>query len=437
MNARQRAAAFAGVSAHVADVARAETDHRASLLAQRRVHQLARLTRSQHFAGRRIHRLHEDLVLHDVQAVVRLARSGAGTVDIGQAVEVDHLRAPEVLDGLARGLDGATRLAGHDDGVDVEVFLGVEALLLGDLAEVPRVGRRRPDDGGLVLLEHEQQAVGRHGAHPDGQRAQALRADDVGAAHVQGEVQAVHVAVVRAHARLPEQTSLGVLPQVEVLLREGADRGHARRARRGGHEDDLFLGHGAHLAEEAAHMLRLALRLLVAEGELRDVVERFDVARLHAGLVERALVVHCVVVCVGHHVLQALKLQRLKLRPRHAFDLRIIVLLIVGDVLRHGCSLFVCVSLLVSPLRAVSPQAFARLHVPGAFAHASRALALRRPPCALGPAELSIANVSHETFVRYQGLCAQCSVLHETTNATQTQPFGSFDVLMVCYRWSR
>ena len=99
-----------------------------------------------------------------------------------------------------------------DDGVDVEVFLGVEALLLGDLAEVPRVGRRRPDDGGLVLLEHEQQAVGRHGTHPDGQRAQALRADDVGAAHVQGEVQAVHVAVVRAHARLPEQTSLGVLP---------------------------------------------------------------------------------------------------------------------------------------------------------------------------------------------------------------------------------
>ena len=411
MNARQRAAAFAGVSAHVADVARAETDHRASLLAQRRVHKLARLTRSQHFAGRRIHRLHEDLVLHDVQAVVRLARSGAGTVDIGQAVEVDHLRAPEVLDGLARGLDGATRLAGHDDGVDVEVFLGVEALLLGDLAEVPRVGRRRPDDGGLVLLEHEQQAVGRHGAHPDGQRAQALRADDVRAAHVQGEVQAVHVAVVRAHARLPEQTSLGVLPQVEVLLREGADRGHARRARRGGHEDDLFLGHGAHLAEEAAHMLRLALRLLVAEGELRDVVERFDVARLHAGLVERALVVHCVVVCVGHHVLQALKLQRLKLRPRHAFDLRIIVLLIVGDVLRHGCSLFVCVSLLVLPLRAVSPRAFARLRVPGAFAHASRALSLRRQPCALGPAELSVAmfHVKHSFATRvYARNAAYC-----------------------------
>ena len=88
-------------------------------------------------------------------------------------------------------------------------------------------------------------------------------------------------------------------------------------------------------------MLRLALRLLITEGELRDVVERLDVGGLHAGLVERALVVHRVVVCIGHHILQALQLQRLKFRPRHAFDLRIVVLLIVGDVFRHGCSLFV------------------------------------------------------------------------------------------------
>ena len=141
-------------------------------------------------------------------------------------------------------------------------------------------------------------------------------------------------------------------------------------------------------------MLRLAFRLLVAEGELRDVVERFDVARLHAGLVERALVVHRVVVCVGHHVLQALKLQRLKLRPRHAFDLRIIVLLIVGDV-----------------LRAVSPRAFARLRVPGAFAHASCALSFRRQPCALGPAELSVAmfHVKHSFATRvYARNAAYC-----------------------------
>lgn len=222
---------------------------------------------------------------------------------------------------------------------DVEIGARVVALLLRHLAQVPRVGRRRPDDGGLVLLQHEQQAVRGHGAHPDGQRAQALRADDVGAAHVQREVERMHVAVVRAHAGLPEQARLGILPQVEVLLREGAHRGDARGAGRGGHEDDLLLGYGAHLAEEAAHVLRLALRLLVDERELGDIVERFDIARRHAGLVERAAVVRRVLVCVGHHVLQALQLQRLELGPRHAFDLRIVVFLGYGDVLRHGCSL--------------------------------------------------------------------------------------------------
>ena len=230
VDTRQRAPALARVGGHVADVARAEADHGTRLLHERGVHQLARLARCQHLAGRRVHRLHEYLVLHDMQAVVRLARGGAGTVDVGQAVEVHDLRTPEVLDALARRRDGAARLAGHDDGVDVEIGARVVALLLRHLAQVPRVGRRRPDDGRLVLLQHEQQAVRGHGAHPDGQRAQALRADDVGAAHVQREVERMHVAVVRAHAGLPEQARLGVLPQVEVLLREGAHRGDARGA---------------------------------------------------------------------------------------------------------------------------------------------------------------------------------------------------------------
>ena len=295
----------------------------------------ARLARSQHLARLRIHGLHQDLVFNDMQAVVLLAGRGAGAVDVGQAVEVHDLRAPQVFDGLARGRDGAACLAGHDDGVDVEVALRVEALFLRDLAQMPRVTRRRPDDRGLVLLEHEEQAVGRHRPHPDGKRAQTLRADDVRAADVQREVERMDVAVVRAHAGLPEQARLGVLPQVEVLLRKGTHRGNARRTRRRGHEDDLFFGNGAHLAEKRSHMLRLALGLLVAKGELRDVSKRLQVARRDAGLVERALVVHRVLVRVGHHVLQALQLQRLQIGTRHAFDFGVVVFLIVRNVLRH------------------------------------------------------------------------------------------------------
>ena len=275
-----------------------------------------------------------------MQAVLRLAHGRAGAVDVGEPEEVDHLRVPQILDGLAGALDGAARLAGHDDGVDGEVGARVEALLLDLLAERPGVGRARPDDGGLVLLQHEDEAVARHRAHPDGERAQALGADDVRATHVQGEVQAVHVAVGRAHAGLPEQPRLGVLPQIEVLLGKGAHRGHARGAGRGGHEDDVLLGHRAHLAEEAAHVLGLALGLLVDEGELLQILQGLDVLGFHAGLVEGALVVHRVVVGVANHLLKALKLHGLQFGARHALDLGIIVLLVVGNVLlRHHCSL--------------------------------------------------------------------------------------------------
>ena len=178
---------------------------------------------------------------------------------------------------LARGRDGAACLAGHDDGVDVEVAAsGRSPFPSRSRPDATRRTRRRPDDGGLVLLQHEEQAVGGHGAHPDGKRAQTLRADDVGAADVQREVERMDVAVVRAHAGLPEQARLGVLPQVEVLLREGAHRGNAGGAGRGGHEDDLLLGNGAHLAEErcprAASRARSSCRI---KGNFAMSVKRF------------------------------------------------------------------------------------------------------------------------------------------------------------------
>ena len=139
MDATQSAAALALLGGEVADVTGAEADHGASLLHERGVHKLAHLTGGQHLACGRVHRLHEDLVLHDVQAVVRLAGRRARTVDVGQAEKVDHLRVPQVLDGLARALDGAARLAGHDDRVDREVGARIEALLLDLLAQSPGV----------------------------------------------------------------------------------------------------------------------------------------------------------------------------------------------------------------------------------------------------------------------------------------------------------
>ena len=193
--------------------------------------------------------------------------------------------------------------------MDAEVLARVEPFLLRLLAKRPSIRGGRPDDGRLILLQHEQQAVGRNRTHPDGERAELLCAHDVGAADVEREVQPVHIAVVRTHTRLPEKARFGRLPQVEVLLREGAHRGNASRTGRGRHEHDVFLGNGAHLAEETSNMLRLALRLLIDEGKLLDVGERGDILGLHACLIERALVVHRVLVCVLHHRLQALELE--------------------------------------------------------------------------------------------------------------------------------
>src|SRR5699024_8679792 len=109
-----------------------------------------------------------------------------------------------------------------------------------------------------------------------------------------------------------------------------------------------------------------------------------------------------VLVRVGHHVLQTLQLQLLKLGPRHAFYFRIVVLLIVGNVLCHGCSLFAC--------------------VPVATCAAPRRVWRWSAPC-----EAPVCT----------GTRAQSSVLHETTNPPRTQPSRSFDVLMLCYRKNR
>ena len=87
-------------------------------------------------------------------------------------------------------------------------------------------------------------------------------------------------------------------------------------------------------------MLGLALGFLIDERELLQVLQGFDVGGRHTGLVERALVVHRVVVGVLDHLLQTLELHLLQLGTRHALDLGIVVLLVVGNVLlRHHCSL--------------------------------------------------------------------------------------------------
>ena len=123
-----------------------------------------------------------------MQAVFCLAHRCTCAVDVGQTEEIDDLSAPQILDRLTRRRDRTARLACDDDGVDAEIFARVEPLLLRFLAKRPSVGRGRPDNGRLILLQHEQQAIGRHRTNPDGERAEFLRTHNVGAADVERKV---------------------------------------------------------------------------------------------------------------------------------------------------------------------------------------------------------------------------------------------------------
>ena len=261
-----------------------------------------------------------------MQAVLRLAHGGAGAEDIRQAVEVIDLRAPQVLNGLPGRLDRAAQLTGHDDLFDIQVLLGINAGLERLFPQLPGIGRAGPDDGGLIGLEHKEQALAGQRAAPDAQGAEVLGADDVRAAHIEGEVEGMDIPVVGPHADLPEPAALRFLELIKILLGEGAHGGHAGGTGRSGNEDHVLLRHGGQFPQEGTHTLGIPLGLLVNKGELLNVLQGLDIGRLHAGLVKGPLVIRSVVIGELHDLLEVLQLLLLQLRARKGFQFLIPVL---------------------------------------------------------------------------------------------------------------
>ena len=169
--------------------------------------------------------------------------------------------------------------------------------------------------------------------------------------------------------------------QVEVTPAEGADRGHAVE-RRGAMKMTSSSG-TEHISPKKLPTCCVSrLRLLVAEGEsrCRQAIRCRPASRRPRQA--RACSTPC---CRMRrpHVLQAPAAAPSSSRPRHAFDLRIIVLLIV----RMSFAMVTPCSCAVSSLPARSPT------------------------------ELSFGMFRYGNICSYQDICAQCSVLHETTNA--------------------
>ena len=188
----------------------------------------------------------------------------------------------------------------------------IHALALHLLGDRQHVRRRHHDDVRLEVVDQLHLPLGHAAGHRDHRGAERLRA--VVRAQPAGE-EAVAVSdvddVARAAARRADRARHHRRPRVDVLRRVADDRRLAGRARRRVDADDL-------LARDREHPERIVVAqvLLGRERKLREVRERLQVARMHAGGVELAPVVRHVVVRVRERPAQALELQRLELARR-------------------------------------------------------------------------------------------------------------------------
>ena len=222
---RSAAGAFCVVDS--TDIACAETDERTRVLSERCEYQLTDLTRLQNLTGVDVNGFNQNMVLGDVKSVLSLAHCGAGSENVRQAVEIVNLRSPNIFDSLSGGVDRAAELAGNDDFFDVQILFGINAAPESFFAELPRVRRRGPDNGWLIGFQDEQESFAGQRAAPNAKCSEILRADNVGTADVQREVERMNIAVVWTHTDLPEPAAFGVLKFVKVLLGKRAHGGNS------------------------------------------------------------------------------------------------------------------------------------------------------------------------------------------------------------------
>ena len=147
-------------------------DEGRALLDERRDDDLAGLTVRDGFQRDRVDDLDVEEVVPVVHAGVVLAvDADAGTVDLGEAVDVVEFDAEFFRDALSHGFAPAL---GTDD-TFLQVDLVLDAALFDLLGEEQGIGGRGAEDGGLHVDHHLELFVGVAGAHGDGHGAEFLR----------------------------------------------------------------------------------------------------------------------------------------------------------------------------------------------------------------------------------------------------------------------
>ena len=224
-----------------------------------------------------------------LDALVRHAR----TDDFRQAVDVDGVESHRRFDLRAHRLGPRLRAENADA---QRARRRVETLpheLFGDREQIRR---RDHDDVGLEIADQLHLLRRLSARHRHDGAAETLGA--VVRAEAAGEqtvaVRDVHdvagTAAGRANRARHEQR-----PRVDVLRGVADDRRLARRAARCVHAHDLLARHGEH-----AERIVGAQIVLHRERKLREIVERAQVLRMHAGGAEALAIVSDVLVRVPH-----------------------------------------------------------------------------------------------------------------------------------------
>ena len=328
MNPAMGTAAGAGSIVDPADITRAEPDQGPCVLTQGCEYQFADFTGFQHLAGVNVHSFHQYVILRDMQSILCLAHSRAGAEDVRQAVEVIDFSAPQIFNGLSRRFNGSAQFTGHNDLLDIQVLLGINAALQGLLTQLPGIGRAGPYHGRLIGLQHKQQPFAGQCAAPDAQCAKVLGADNVRAADIQREVQGMDIPVIGPHSHLPEPAAFRFLELVKVLLCEGAHGGHAGGAGGCGNKHHVFFRNSRQFAQERPDALGIALRLFVNKREFLYILQCLDVRRFNTGFIKRPLIVRCVIIGELNNLLQVFQLPFFQFLSRKGFQFLIPVLVV-------------------------------------------------------------------------------------------------------------
>ena len=191
------------------------------------------------------------------------------------------------------------------------------ACLLHGFRQVQRIGRRTGKCGSSQVFHDHHLALGISRGHRKRHGSQRLCAEIQSKSSGKQSVSIADMDDIicrqSGHGQTPGHT---FSPQIRVILGIGHDRQLP-----GGAGCPLDTGHVALWNRKQAEGIILPQVLLCRKGKLADILDPFDISRLHSQLPHLVVVKIHVLIDLLYHLDQTLALQGCHLIPAHAFHL--------------------------------------------------------------------------------------------------------------------